>query len=72
MRERVGIKMKATSVDEKEVDTYAKIQQADALKDLANNPGSAGTTVMGMNVGGMFGGVLTGENKTENNQQDNK
>jgi membrane protease subunit (stomatin/prohibitin family) len=67
MRERTSIKMKATSVNEKEVDTYTKLNQAEALKDLANNSNNAGTTVMGMNVGNMFGGMITG-----NKDQDNK
>lgn len=69
MRDRVSIKMKATSANEKELEAYAKIQQADALKELASNQGSAGTTVMGMNVGGMFGGMLTGQNENAQNNQ---
>lgn len=66
MRERTSIKMKATSVNEKEVDTYTKLNQAEALKDLANNSNNAGTTVMGMNVGNMFGGMITGNKDQEN------
>ena len=58
--------MKATSVNEKEVDTYTKLNQAEALKDLANNSNNAGTTVMGMNVGNMFGGMITGNKDQEN------
>ncbi len=58
MRERTGIKMKATSVDEKEADIYAKLNKAEAIKDLANNPSNAGSTIMGMNVGDTFAGML--------------
>ena len=50
--------MKATSVDEKEADIYAKLNKAEAIKDLANNPSNAGSTIMGMNVGDTFAGML--------------
>ncbi len=65
MRERVAIKMKATSIDDKEVETYTKIQQAEAIKELAKNEGSPGATLMGMNVGNMFGASLTSDDKKE-------
>lgn len=63
MRERTGIKMKATSVKDEEADIYTKLNKAEALKDLANNPSNAGTTVMGMNVGNTFAGMLKDEEK---------
>lgn len=63
MRERTGIKMKATSVDDKEADVYTKLNKAEALKDLANNHSNAGTTVMGMNMGNTFAGMLKDEDK---------
>lgn len=63
MRERTGIKMKATSVDAKEADVYTKLNKAEALKDLANNPSNAGTTIMGMNMGNTFAGMLKDEDK---------
>lgn len=63
MRERTGIKMKATSVDDKEADVYTKLNKAEALKDLANNPSNAGTTIMGMNMGNTFAGMLKDEDK---------
>ncbi len=63
MRERTGIKMKATSVDEKEADIYAKLNKAEAIKDLANNPSNAGSTIMGMNVGNTFAGMLKEDDK---------
>lgn len=62
MRERTSIKMKATSVDNSEADIYTKLNKAEALKDLANNPSSAGSTIMGMNVGNTFAGMLKDEN----------
>lgn len=61
MRERTSIKMKATSVENDEADIYTKLNKAEALKDLANNPSNAGTTVMGMNVGNTFAGMLKDE-----------
>jgi len=63
MRERTSIKMKATSVDDTEADIYTKLNKAEALKDLANNPSSAGSTIMGMNVGNTFAGMLKDEDK---------
>lgn len=65
MRERTSIKMKATSVNEKDAEIYATLNKAEAIKDLANNPSNAGATVMGMNVGNMFGGMLTDNDKKE-------
>ena len=58
MRERTSIKMKATSVTDKQADIYAKLNRAEAIKDMANNPGSNGATVMGMNVGNAFGAEI--------------
>lgn len=63
MRERTGIKMKATSVDNDEADVYTKLQKAEAIKDLANNPSNAGSTIMGMNVGNTFAGMLNDDKK---------
>ncbi len=63
MRERTGIKMKATSVDEAEADIYTKLNKAEAIKDLANNPSNAGSTIMGMNVGNTFAGMLKDDEK---------
>lgn len=58
MYERTHIKMKATSVDDKEAEMYTKLNTAEALKDLANNPNSSGTSVMGMNLGSTIAGVI--------------
>ena len=66
MRERTSIKMKATSVNDKEVETYTKLNQAEALKDLANNSNNSATTVMGMNVGNMFGAMIAGDKNQDN------
>lgn len=63
MRERTGIKMKATSVDDDEADIYTKLNKAEAMKDLANNPSNAGTTIMGMNMGNNFAGMLNDDDK---------
>lgn len=58
MRDRTAIKMKATSASSEEADIYAKLNKAEAMKDLANNPSSSGATVMGMNMGNMFGAEI--------------
>ena len=58
MRERTAIKMKATSASDEEADIYTKLNKAEAIKDLANNPNSTGTTIMGMNMGNVFGGEM--------------
>lgn len=42
-----------------DVNSYAKFQAADALRDAAKNPGTAGM-VMGMGVGQALGAVVTG------------
>ena len=63
MRERTAIKMKATSATSEEADIYAKLNKAEAMKDLANNQSSAGATVMGMNMGNMFAADIKDENK---------
>ena len=65
MRERTSIKMKATSVNNEEADVYAKLNQAEAVKDLANNSNNAGATIMGMNMGQSFAANMQGSlNKT--------
>ena len=66
MRERTAIKMKATSVNNDEADVYAKLNKAEAMKDLANNTSNPGTTVMGMGMGNMFSGMI---NEDENNNK---
>ena len=71
MRERTSIKMKATSVNDKEADVYAKLNQAEAVKDLANNPNNAGATIMGMNMGQSFAANMQG-NILNNNKNDNE
>lgn len=63
MRERVGIKMKATSVNESEADVYTKLNKAEAIKDLANNSNNAGTTMMGMNMGNSFAAMFKDDEK---------
>ena len=70
MRERTAIKMKATSTNDAEADIYTKLNRAEAMKDLANNQSSAGATVMGMNMGNMFGAEIKGDttNNTSNNE----
>lgn len=63
MRERTGIKMKATSVSNDEADVYSKLNKAEAIKDLANNTSNPGTSIMGMNMGNTFAGMLNEEDK---------
>lgn len=63
MYERAKIKMKATSVDSKEAEIYTKLNTAEALKDLANNSNSSGTSVMGMNIGNMMAGIINKDDK---------
>lgn len=58
MRERTGIKMKATSVSSEEADIYTKLNTAEAIKDIANNPNSNGAAFMGMNVGNSIAGIF--------------
>ncbi len=58
MYERTGIKMKATSVDSEQADIYTKLNTAEAMKDMANNQGNAGTTIMGMNMGNTLAGMV--------------
>ena len=74
MRERTSIKMKATSVNDKEADVYAKLNQAEAVKDLANNPNNAGATIMGMNMGQSFAANMQGNilNNNKNNNEEPK
>lgn len=69
MRQRVAIRMKATSVNSEQADIYAKLNQAEAIKDLANNPTNAGSSIMGMKVGDMFAGSINDSfNGSQNNQ----
>lgn len=68
MYERTGIKMKATSVSDKEADIYTKLNTAEAIKDLANNSNNSGTQVMGMNLGNTFSGMINNNNNNENNK----
>lgn len=72
MNERVGIKMKATSVNNEEADIYTKLNTAEAVKDLANNSNSSGATIMGMNMGNTMAGMINGEINTANNNQNNQ
>ncbi|MBO5096401.1 MAG: SPFH domain-containing protein [Bacilli bacterium] len=58
MRERTGIKMKATSVSSEEADIYTKLNTAEAIKDMANNPNSNGAAFMGMNIGNSMAGIF--------------
>ena len=67
MRERTAIKMKATSTSNEEADIYTKLNKAEAMKDLANNPSSNGATIMGMNMGNMFSAEMK-DNSNNNNQ----
>lgn len=67
MRERTGIKMKATSVSDNEADVYTKLNKAEAIKDLANNSSNVGTTMMGMNMGNTFAGMINDDNNDKNN-----
>ena len=69
MRERTSIKMKATSVNDKEADVYAKLNQAEAVKDLANNPNNAGATIMGMNMGQSFAANMQGSLNKPNTEE---
>lgn len=59
IRERAQIKMKATSVNNAEADIYTKLNTAEAIKDMANNPSSAATNIMGMNLGNAMAGIIT-------------
>ncbi len=72
MRERTSIKMKATSVNDKEADVYAKLNQAEAVKDLANNPNNAGATIMGMNMGQQFAANIQGSLNPNKNTEEPK
>jgi len=63
MRERTNIKMKATSVSDEQADIYTKLNKTEAIKDLANNSSNAGTSIMGMNMGNTFAGMLSEDEK---------
>lgn len=70
MRERTSIRMKATSVTNEEADIYTKLNTAEAIKDMANNPNNSGAAFMGMNMGNTLGGVVNGSiNNNNNNNQ---
>ena len=60
MQGATAIKMKARSVNGEEADVYTKLNQAEAVKDLANNPNNAGATIMGMNMGQTFAANMQG------------
>jgi hypothetical protein len=63
--------MKATSVSDKEADVYTKLNQAEAVKDLANNPNNAGATIMGMNMGQTFAANMQGNPNNRNEESKN-
>jgi membrane protease subunit (stomatin/prohibitin family) len=65
MRERTGIKMKATSVNNEEADIYTKLNTAEAIKDMANNQNSNGSTILGMNLGNTIAGIVNGNIKND-------
>ena len=69
MRERTAIKMKATSATDAEADIYTKLNKAEAMKDLANNPSSSGATIMGMNMGNMFSGEMKNNENNSKNEE---
>ena len=72
MHERTGIKMKATSVDADQADVYAKLNTAEAIKDMANNQGNnGGATIMGMNLGNTMAGMIN-NNINPNNNNNNQ
>lgn len=65
MRERASIKLKATAVDQNQAGIYTQLNTAEAIKDMANNEsGGNGSTILGMNLGAMMGGIA---NNTINN-----
>ena len=70
MHERTGIKMKATSVDAEQADVYTKLNTAEAMKDMANNPNNSGTTIMGMNMGNALAGIINKNIDNSNNNSD--
>ena len=73
MYERTKIKMKATSVDSEQADVYTKLNTAEAMKDMANNQGNAGTTIMGMNMGNTLAGMVNSNiNSTKDNNNDSQ
>ena len=71
MYERTGIKMKATSVDSEQADVYTKLNTAEAMKDMANNPNNSGTAIMGMNMGNTLAGFIN-NNVNDANNNENK
>lgn len=72
MHERTGIKMKATSVDSEQADIYTKLNTAEAMKDMANNQGNAGTTIMGMNMGNTLAGMVQNNINQSNQAKEEK
>lgn len=70
MYERTGIKMKATSVDSEQADVYTKLNTAEAMKDMANNPNNSGTAIMGMNMGNTLAGFINNNANEANNKTD--
>ena len=72
MRDRTKIKMKATSVDTDQADIYAKLNTAEAIKDMANNPGSSATNILGMHLGNSVAGMVTEpQNRFNSTNQNN-
>ena len=69
IRERAQIKMKATSVNNAEADIYTKLSTAEAIKDMANNPGSSATNILGMNLGNAMAGMVTNNSSAESVNQ---
>ena len=66
IRNRASIKMKATSVTDEEADIYTKLNTAEAIKDMANNPNSTGTSILGMNVGNAISGMVANNTNKDN------
>lgn len=71
MYERTGIKMKATSVDKEQAEIYTKLNTAEAMKDMANNPSNAGTTILGMNMGNTLAGMINKNVSSDEEKKDN-
>lgn len=69
MRDRASIKMKATSVSNDEADIYTKLNTAEAIKDMANNQNSTGTSILGMNVGNAISGIVGNNTNNDNTQK---
>lgn len=58
----------------KNIDTYSRLAQADALKDAAKNPGMAGSTMgagMGIGLGAAMGNMFSSSMNNQQGQQKN-